>query len=675
MMKFPSSLVKLPLAAVCLLLLAAVLPAFAAGDDWRPVDPSALALKAPVVEKDADAEALFWEVRVDDGPVGELIFTHYIRIKVFTERGRESESKIDIPFGKIFGSTIKIKDIAARTIKPDGTIVELKKDDVFERDIVKASGLKLRAKSFAMPGVEPGSIIEYRWREVRANESAQYTRLHFQRDIPVQSVKYYIKPYPYAEGGMRAQVFHGSLPPVEKEKNGFYSMTMTNMPAYHEEPRMPPEDQVRTWVLIYYTTLTENVEPQKYWKDLGRRIYDRTKSLIKPNDEVKKTALSVVGDAATPEEKLERLFNFVRTKIKNVTSDASGMSPEEIAKLKANKSPGDTLKRGMGDGEDIDLLFAALATAAGFDARLMLISSRGDIFFDPSFATPYFLRPTDVAVKVGDEWRFYNPGYSYAPLGMLVWQEEGQDALVTDPKEPVWVKTPVTPPDKTLVKRTAKLTLSEDGTLEGDVEIEYTGQFGIEKKEENDDDSPARREEVLRDEIKRQMSTAELSNVRVENVTDTVKPFVYAYHVRVPGYAERTGKRLFLRPAFFQHGLGTMFPTSERNNLVYFHYPWSEQDSVEISLPEGFSLDNADAPAPLGAGKVSQYTVKIAVTKDQRTLIYKRAFTFGTTEIILFPKTTYPALKNYFDMLNKADGHTITLKQGAATSAGLQVNQ
>ena len=47
--------------------------------------------------------------------------------------------------------------------------------------------------------------------------------------------------------------FSGGLPPIVKEKNGFYSMTMTNMPAYREEPRMPPEDQVRTWVLIYYT--------------------------------------------------------------------------------------------------------------------------------------------------------------------------------------------------------------------------------------------------------------------------------------------------------------------------------------------------------------------------------------------------------------------------------------
>src|SRR5450432_1755180 len=110
-----------------------------AGEDWKPIDPADLASKTPVVEKDADAEAIFWEVRVDDGATDELVFTHYVRVKVFNDRGKESQSRIDLTY---FGSS-KIKDVAARTIKPDGTIVELKKEDVFERTIVKASGAKL----------------------------------------------------------------------------------------------------------------------------------------------------------------------------------------------------------------------------------------------------------------------------------------------------------------------------------------------------------------------------------------------------------------------------------------------------------------------------------------------------------------------------------------------------
>jgi hypothetical protein len=67
----------------------------------------------------------------------------------------------------------------------------------------------------------------------------------------------------------------------------------------------------------------------------------------------------------------------------------------------------------------------------------------------------------------------------------------------------------------------------------------------------------------------------------------------------VPGYAERTGKRLFLQPAFFQKGVGPMFPTSNRQHDVYFHYPWMEEDQIVIELPEGYALDNAESPGDM----------------------------------------------------------------------------
>jgi hypothetical protein len=91
-------------------------PAHAA--DWLPVDPADLALKAPRLDKDADAEVMFWDVRVDDEPLGfsfGTVWTHYIRIKIFTDRGRDSQSTVTF-------STLpeSLADIAGRTIKPDG---------------------------------------------------------------------------------------------------------------------------------------------------------------------------------------------------------------------------------------------------------------------------------------------------------------------------------------------------------------------------------------------------------------------------------------------------------------------------------------------------------------------------------------------------------------------------
>lgn len=668
---------------VCLLALAAASPrAFAAGDDWkewRPIDPSQLALKQPTVEKDADAEALFWEVRVADvssGGTPRTVLEHYIRIKIFTERGREAQSKVDI-FAPKFGSReTKIKDVAGRTIKSDGSIVELKKEDLYERTVVKTSGLKVKATSFAMPSVEPGSIIEYRWREERGNSYSNYDRLEFSRDIPVQSIKYYIKPSsnPYlalARIGMRVQFFRVQGAPFQKEKDGFYSIMQSNIPAYHEEPNSPPEYSVRPWMLIYYSE-DKKLSPEAFWKEYGREIYEEGKSNIKINDDVKRKAAEIVGDATTPEQKLERLFEFCRTQIKNLYDDANGMTVEQRMKAKENKSPADTLKRALGTGYDIDMLFAALANAAGFEARVAHLADRGDTFFDPSFPDSYFMRTFDIAVRFGDEWRFFDPASAYVPYGMLRWQEEGQAALLSDPKEPTFVKTPISGPEKSAEKRTGKFKLDEDGTLEGDVHIEYTGHLGAIMKEVSDDDSPAEREEALKNKFKSRMGGVEMTDIKIENVTDPIKPFAYNFHIKVPAYAQRTGKRLFVQPAFFQHGDAAMFATSDRKNDVYFHYPWSEDDKVEITLPEGFGLDNAEAPTPITSGQVSGYEPHAMITTDGRTLIYTRKFFFNPSSnggVMVFPTTTYPQLKALFDQVHARDNHTISLKQGAPPPA------
>src|SRR5215218_8870933 len=105
--------------------------------NWQPVSAAELQIKTAQVEPNADAEVLFWEVRIVDefSRTGwQSVLNHHLRVKIFTERGRERNSKVDIPFGNILDrdSKVLIRDVAARTIKADGTVIELKPEDVFE---------------------------------------------------------------------------------------------------------------------------------------------------------------------------------------------------------------------------------------------------------------------------------------------------------------------------------------------------------------------------------------------------------------------------------------------------------------------------------------------------------------------------------------------------------------
>ena len=632
---------------------AAPINTLAGSEEWRPVEPSDLALKAPIVEPDADAEAIFWDIRIDDAGSSDLVLSHYIRIKIFTDRGREKESKIDIPFL----SGTKIKDVAAHTIKPDGSIVELAKEDVLERTVVQSAGVKLRTKSFAFPGIEVGCIVEYKWKEVIANASANNLRIKFQREIPVQLITYHIKPA-RAATIFEVQAFNMSRPQFHQEKNGFQFAQVARVPALQEEPMMPPEDTVRAWAIVKYQDFSGMMLG---YQALGLQMNVAAEPYLKVDDEIKRKSAEITAGATTPEEKLEKIYAFCRANIKNTDEQSSGFTREEAGKLEENKKSGDTLKRAVGSGIDIDLLFAALANAAGFEVHLVLLPDRGRNFFNRNVVIPGALRPASVVVRIGQNWRFFNPGFHYLSSDMLPWQSEGVDALIAD-NPPFWVKTPMSPPEKSRETRVATLSLDANGTLEGDVSIEYTGHLAMERKALNADDSPTQREETLKTAVKSRLSTAELTNIVIEVVTDPNKPFVYRYHVRVSEYAQRTGKRLFLQPAFFQKGIPALFGTNKRRYAIYFRFPWSEEDKVTIALPKGYVVESADSPRPV-TGAVSSYSAKITVTKDESTLVYNRSFFFGGKNVILLPANSYPSVKQAFDEVNKSDNHTITLKQ------------
>ncbi len=625
-----------------------------AGDEWREITPAEMQLKTPKVESDADAEAIFWEVRVDDS-TADLIMKHYIRVKIFTERGREKYSKIDIPFSK----GTKIKDIMARVIKPDGTIIELAKTDVFEREIAKADKIKVKAKSFAVPNIEAGVIVEYRYQETFRSTWADNMRMFFQHDIPIQSITYYFRP---ADNG-RSLTFNMDNNFV-KDKNGFYRATMTNVQAIKEESQMPPEDEVRSWLLVYYWDNLKD-DASDFWSKAGGvivRVWE-IKDTLKPGKDMKAAATQIAAGATAPDEQLAKIFEFCKTKVKNITYDTQ-MTDEQKEEIKPSKSAMDTYKKLQGTEDDINELFASLATSLGFEARLAFGGDRSEKFFNPRQSHLSFVHFSAIAVKVNNEWKYYDPGNPFVPLGMLSWKEEDTTVLLLGYKDYLTTKTPMSGIEKSIAKRTGKFKLLEDGTLEGTIKIEYTGQLAYTYKLDNYKESGAKREENLKETIKARISTAEISEISVENATATEKPFVYQYKIRVPNYAQKTGKRLFLQPGVFEYGISPRFSTATRQYPIYFHYPWSENDTVEIELPKGFELDNAETPASISdPSKIGLLDIDIRINKANNSLNYKRNFYFANGGKNLFQKDVYQPLKTLFDAFHKADTHTIALKQ------------
>ena len=331
------------------------------------------------------------------------------------------------------------------------------------------------------------------------------------------------------------------------------------------------------------------------------------------------------------------------------------------------KDADDALKRGMGTSFHVDMLFASLARAAGFETNIFLAPDRSENFFSAEkYPFPSFVEMGGISVKIGTEWRFFNPCTPYLPFGALAWNNEDVRAMLVGDGGFIWKTIPISTHEKSPAKRTGKFTLAADGTLEGNVKIEYDGHQAMSRRRDDYRDSQAKREENLKEDIKRRISTAEISDVVIANFDDNTKPLTYSFKIRVPNYAQKAGKRLIMQPGFFEHGSNAVFSSATRTHSIYFPYPWSEEDNVEIQLPKDYALDSPDVPAELADAKnIGRLKVGMRIDKAANILYYNRKFHFGGGGNTLFPVNAYPAVKGLFDAFHRADTHAISLKQNA----------
>ncbi|HKV98258.1 MAG TPA: DUF3857 domain-containing protein [Vicinamibacterales bacterium] len=626
---------------------------------WKPVDKAELALAAPSIEPGADAEALVWDVRVADQIGLDRVYTEYdqyLRIKIFTDRGRETQSKVDV----VEPPLVTVSAIEGRTTHADGTTIDLKPADIHERTLVKFGGLQLQAKSFVLPAVERGSVIEYRWKERRVASLAHDLRLPFQRDIPAKLITYHVKSLGLADVGlhMRAQPFHGAMTPPVNERDGYLMTSLANVPAFHSEPFAPPDGEVQPWLLVYYDAERSATE---LFKVFNRSVTEEASSLGKVNDAIRKAAAPAVA-ASTPDEKIDAILAVCHRIIR-----IDGTAAERAASTRTveNKTASDVLANGQGTAFDVMSLFLSLAAAAGMDAHLAAGGDRSQLFLKADAPQPLLMRSRFVAVRIGDSWRFVDPANEYDRRGGLRWQQESEAAAITADRGPISARTPLSGPDATVTRRIATFQLSDDGTLEGDIRVELTGHAGVEAKEVAADQSAADREAEVTHEIVERLPGAAVTAVVIENASSSDSPFVYTAHVRVPAYGERTGTRLFVQPAVMQKGLAPKFTAAARTNPVYFHYPWTEDDVITIRLPAGYELDDPAAPADLNLTSHAGYVASLGVGRDGSFFQFKRKLTFGAARQILFPRESYPALKQFFDELQKRDAHTLALKRRA----------
>lgn len=625
---------------------------------WKEIPAEDLALTAPTVDPAANVEVLYKEIEIDNSNVDVgYLRTVYVRLKAFTARGVEDLRTVPL----MSSDNQRMSGFSARVVKPDGSVAEIDRDGFFDVEVERSRARRIYRKAFAPPNLAVGDIVEYQASFASRGVYKRF-RVEFQERWPVRDVTIRIKPVIWP--GVRSRTITFKVDKKEENgvnSHGFYVYNLKDIPAGQTEPFQPPQSVVAPWLLFVQVLPGES--GKRFWKNYCSKLYKDSDKRIRLTGRIKAKAKELTAGAGSDDEKLRAIYDFCRLQIINSRDPAGQLSPDQRKGIKSSDNPDDVLARGYGNPGNIRYLFASLATAAGFDARTARACDRTEFYFDRKLSNDIAVPDAIVAVKVGGDWRFFNPGLAYYPYGVLPWKNEGVDVVVAERRDALFARTPASPPEFSVEKRTARLSLTEDGTLSGSVVIDLEGHAGIELKEALDAAPLDDQEKMIRDHLEDRIPNGVFSDLEISNVDAQDLPLRIAMTVTVPAYAERLGERLFVQPAFFQRGVRPLFPATDRTHDIVFPFGWTEEDDVELTLPEGYKLDEPSAPRPFEKPPFMKYDVELTFrpTDDGRGVLQstRRFRCLGSPINMKF----YAMIKVMFDEVHRQDQHTLALKR------------
>jgi hypothetical protein len=660
------------------------------------------------------AAVYLYREETDDDP--HHFSTVYARIKVLTEQGKDlatvhvnyprsfvfnmagnstnrmssaTQNYFDTPDVNHFGEAtrldpdnifahVQVSAVQGRTIHPDGTVIPLigASADLLK---VKRGADQFNEITFNLPGVEVGSVLEYRY-QVRYDYRFQQAPLwQVQQPYFVHKARYMFIPTDQflpnhaSSAGVDTNAIIGLdgqivtdirlapvLPPgkaVNKDALGRYFVDFTDIPPIPQEAYAPPLEAQIYKVNFYYTS---TADAKEFWQMEMQGWIKAVDRYIAPTATIKSSAAEVASGFDNPLDKARQLYELVQ-KLNN--TDISSASPPIATGAVLQGSVEKVQERKSGTGEQIALLYLSLARAAGLNARPVRIASRNRSIFDSQILNADQLDAVVIGVTINGKEIVLDPGVKMAPFQTLYWPHAGAGgvAMAANGK----VETVVTPlqdnQDNTVV-RVGSLNISPQGTASGTLKVGFIGQQALQWRQMALRTDANLVKQELEGMIAAQVPDGVQAHIDyLSGLDDPSKQLVAA--VTVSGsIGNRTGSHLVLPRLFFDSKATDPFPAEDSRSLpVDLHYPAQEQEQVTYVFPAGFALDGAPEDAGMRWGENAAYQLRSRANANSITSarILARGFT-------LLDPSEYGKLRDFYDKVALADRQQIALTGPAA---------
>lgn len=628
----------------------------AAGAAFPPVSPEEKALTQVAGAPNARAVVLFRkaELQMMDPASSDISsrLTVRERVKILTEQGKD-RGEIQL----FHSSFVRLYSIAARTVLPDGRVVDLPKDAKFERKLSKSR--KYYVTSLAFPNVEVGAILDAEY-ELRFDNIFYLEPFYFSSDVPVRSaeIRYLIPGSLGVQTWMRDPFQVG----VKSEKGRDIGLRTfrawaENLPPIPDEPYALPFQDLATQIMLVPTVFDEGTVHQRLMEswaatsDLMRESWEKARR--RGGDAGKKAQALAQKAGAGRRDQAAAVYAFVRDEI-SFDDDGTG-----IFLTGTEPSADAVLRAGHGTPAEKALLLETMLDAIKLDARPVWAAPRSNGLIDAQVANPAWFDRVLVAVELGpkDGGRVYlDPTDRRLGFGRLDADYEGTAALLPDPKKPEGVVLAQSPAEQNLEKATVTLAVGEGGRLSGTGRLEISGLSATDKLRWRE--SPEKTTEAWRDWLVERFEGFDFADLSARESVEART--VEVSWTMTQKEEEALGDEVTLAASRPLGPQTEPFSASsaQRRSPILFDFPFAEQVDFEIAWPEGWHVESAPRTAK-SEGAAGAFALAIQVDDTARKATVRRSFSVRQRQ--LSTREECDLARDLFAAAAKSDAQALVL--------------
>ncbi len=601
--------------------------------DWAV---AAAKTATPTTVGDAPAVVLFDEYLITIDEQNHALERERTAIRILKPQGREySHCSIGYDVDE------KLDYFRSWTFTPDGRQFQAMESDFKDEGAYSAPILQFteRIRAVKPPASDPGAVV--------VCETEQHLRPYMneeeweiQAPIPVVSEALELVLPP---GGHFAASWRKFAPakPVETETNHL-RWEIKDMPALDLENihSTPAWDALAARMSVKWGDDAVNGTDNQ-WRALGLWQERLEEHRFDPTPEITAKAQELTAGAPDLYTKLERITDYIQKNVRYfiVVRGIGGWQAHYAADIYRNH---------YGDCKDKTTLLISMLQAVGIRAHYLHVDSRRGIIDPaaPSLAGNHMI--TAIELPDGDKdprlvarvkavngkmLLIFDPTDEVTPVGLIRAALQGAWGNLANGADSQVLQMPVLPPETAGLSRKGTFTLTADGALSGDVTEVFSGDDATNERSFLKESDVKDVHEELEKGLGAELPGLAFKGYEFHQADELAKPLDLDLHFSDANFAHPSGPLLLFRPRVIGthvRAVNDVMEGKPRAYAIEIGHPGKWQDSFDIAIPAGYSVDETPDPVDVD---VDFARYKSAVSVKGNLLHYEREYVVRQVEI------------------------------------------